>query len=100
MLRGVWSLNISNRRHKNYSQNHKYDSELEQHGYQREKHPTNLATNCLAARPHYRLANKQSNYRDEKKQRPDQCRRKVWDLELVANKQQQKKRRWAEECWQ
>jgi hypothetical protein len=98
MLRGVWSLNISNRRHKNYLQNHKYDSELEQHGYQREKHPTNPATNCLAARPHYQLANKQSDKRDEKKQRPNQCRGQVWDLELVGKKQQQKKSSRAEEC--
>ena len=95
---GIWSLNISNRRHNNHSQNHKYDSELEQHRQQREKHPTNLATNCLAARPHHRLANKQSNCRDEKEQRPDKLRGQAWDLELVGKKHQQKISSRAEEC--
>ncbi len=84
------SLNICNRRHKNCSQNHKYDCELEEHRYQREKHPTDLATNCLAGRPHHPLANKQSNYRDEKKQRPDKRCGRAWDMELVGKKQQQK----------
>src|SRR5215203_4957320 len=72
-------LNISNRRHENRVQNRKYDSELEHHRQEREKHPTYLAAKCLAARPHDRLAKKQSHYRDQKKQRPDKYRWRAWD---------------------
>lgn len=92
------SLSISNRRHNNHPQNHKYDCELQQHGQKREKHPTNLATNSLTAGPHHRLASEQSNCRDEKKQRPGKLRGQAWDLELVAKKYQQKISSGTKEC--
>src|SRR5207245_11285460 len=85
----AWLLNISNRRHKNRAENYQDDSELEQHRQQREKHPANLAANCLAARPYYQLANEQSNHRNDKKQRPDKHARQV-NLQIVGKNQQEK----------
>jgi len=57
----AWLPRISNPRHKNRAQNVNDDSGLEQHGKQRKIHPTNFATECLAAQPNYRLTNNQCN---------------------------------------
>src|SRR5439155_14836182 len=59
------SLSISNRHHKNHSQNRQYDCELEQYRQKSEEHPTNLPAKCRAARPCHPLAYKQSRCRHQ-----------------------------------